>query len=444
MPLISSRKHRVAFFLALAFFGLTTCSASAQSKFETRSWMEDLFDSPGRTINVGGQVKPASDVQLGQLAIPGSHDSTAENMGDFADECEQAGFFQRHFGKGLTRRYARTQHHDLYTQARLGVRSFDIRPYYSGGELRTCHTLDAGTFRSAFEGDGGLQRFIRENPKEVVIVNVSHFRPRRGDDDSKHDRGIVAMASYLRDNVCPNAMDPSVVAEPGAVTLGQMWAAKKNYVVVADNDEDLHKKLRDRLGDGKCIYNSAQLSGGYAGERDRVSYGDGKSSSTNLWRGILGEVFCERRPFVSCDYGENGLESPDTVRRATEKVLMDTFQEKHKSLHETSYIWVYGNFAGFNDTDVVRFRVNASDSALTAATDDRRLLVDDGVFKNTYVHAGLKPYAADFINRLRNQSDLRKTGTGVGVVNMDAIGRDNTFEEFISPMLVIDRQILTR
>lgn len=134
---IRNRLLGAACALALAFSTLAAFSASAQAKFQAQSWMDDLFAGPGRTIDVGGQIKPASDVRLGQLAIPGSHDSTADKMGGFADECENPSFFQRNFGEGLTRRFARTQQHDLYTQADLGVRSFDIRPYYNGHELRT-------------------------------------------------------------------------------------------------------------------------------------------------------------------------------------------------------------------------------------------------------------------------------------------------------------------
>ncbi len=402
--------------------------------------MTELFDDPGRTIVVDRQTKPAPEIQLGQLAIPGSHDSTADDMGGFADECQSAGFFQKTFGEGLTRRWARTQHHDLYTQARLGIRSFDIRPYYNGSELRTCHTLDAGSFRSAFEGDGGLKRFFSENPKEVAIVNISHFRPRRDGNDAKFDRGIDAMANYLRENVCPQAIDPSVAPQPGRITLAQMWAEKKNFVLVADNEEDFYGRLRAKLGVGKCIYNSDEISGGYAGEEDRVPIGDGRSSSTNLWNGILGKLTCNRKGV----YCGGGGETPDTVRRATEKILLDKFKAGHKSLHETSYIWVYGTFAGLGNSQVLLFKKEAGDCTLLDATDHRQVLLDDGWFYNTYIDGGLKPFAESFVNRLRDEANLRQTGVGVGVVNMDGIGYGDTFNEFVSPMLVIDRQILTR
>lgn len=152
------------FALVLSVCVVVPSGASAQGEsWQTDSWMKDLFGQEGGTITVGtGQekeTKPASSVQLGDLAIPGSHDSTADVMGGFAEECEQAGWFQRNFGKGLTQRWACTQHHDLYTQAKLGVRSFDIRPYYDGTLMRSCHTLDAGLLRPAFDD---LNRFVAE------------------------------------------------------------------------------------------------------------------------------------------------------------------------------------------------------------------------------------------------------------------------------------------
>ena len=430
----------VCFLLAFALFvsGLAASSASAEeADWPVSSWMERLFGHGG-TITVKGQTKPASSIRLGQLAIPGSHDSTAHNMGGFARECGNPSFFQEHFGKGLTQRYARTQHHDLYFQATHGVRSFDIRPYYTGSELRTCHTLDAGSLKSAFEGEGGLNRFLRENPKEVVILNFSHYRPGRGDDEDKHDIGIAAMARFLRTEVCPRAVTLSP-ADPGSISLQRIWDAGKQYVVVVDDEEGLHDML-ERLGLGWCMYEASELSGGYAGERDNVDIGGGRHSSTNLWQGLYDQVSCGRK-FVSCDYGR-GPENADTVREATEKILLDKFRGSRKSLHETSYIWVYGQFGDFGNFEAAKFRANLNDSSLLNATDKRRLLVDDGYVFDTYVDAGLKPYAENFINRLGDIADTKKTGEGVGVVNMDAIGRDDTFEEFVRPLLRIDRALL--
>jgi len=455
MPYTSRNRLRLLcsmFVLALSFCAMVTSSASAEGRdWNVNSWMTGLFNHGG-TITVKGKKQPASSVELGQLAIPGSHDSAADNMGDFADECQDASFFQRNFGKKMTKSYARTQHHDLYTQAKLGVRSFDIRPYYDGNELRTCHTLDAGSFRSMFEGQGGLERFLGEHPKEVAIVNISHFRPIRPKDDEddpknyrvRHDRGIEAMANYLHDNVCPRAMDPSVVPDAGSISLQAMWKQDKDYVVVADNDQDLYRKLKAELGKDNCLYNSHdQISGGYAGERKRVSYGDGNYSSTNLWWGMFDEVFCERNPFKDCDYGRDGYETADTVRRATEKTLLDQFREGHKSLHETSYIWAYGNFAGFGNFEAAKFRLNLNDSSLIGATEEKQLIVDEGVFKDTKVRAGLLPYAEEFIKRLEAASDRKNMDVGVGIVNMDAVGRsDLTFKEFIRPLLRIDRALL--
>lgn len=239
--------------------------------------------------------------------------------------------------------------------------------------------------------------------------------------------------------LCNKAFPSHWAPEPGLISLQQMWDAKRNYVIVVDNDEGLYDKLVNR-GFHQCIYRSSKISGGYAGEQNSVDIGNGKSSSTNLWQGLFDQVQCER-----CDDyvpGRGGLESADTVRSATEKILLEKFRGPRESLHETSYIWVYGTFAGFGDIQSALFRKALNDSSLIGATDKKRLLVDDGLFYDTYVDAGLKPYAEDFINDLRDETNLRQTGHGVGIVNMDAIGRDDTFEEFIRPLLRANRAIL--
>jgi len=445
---------------AMGGAGMAGADLDGVSKlWDTDSWMGDLF-STGTITGPDGKQEDARSVSLQQLAIPGSHDSGAYTTGDWAPECQETNVFQRFFGEGTTRRWARTQHHDTYTQAKLGIRSFDIRPYWDGRTLRTCHTLQTASLRDVFEGtatgESGLAKFVKENPKEVVIVNLSHWYTEKDENKEKYNEGISALVQFMRKNVCTRAVRPSTTQTPGDIELGDAWARKKNYVVLADESNGLYEQLASRLPD--CVFNTKYfVSGGYPGEHDSVSYGNGDKSSTNLWRGMLDENVCENHRFVNkhCTYGRGGRENADTVRHASEQILLDQFKGTRRGLHETSYIWVYGTFARVkNFPDMVDFPLIMDEANLIAATEEKVMTVHDVWYLPAdRVRAGLYPYAADFIKRLESKADRRpwfnydterwEPGTGVNIVNMDAVGRSpGTRDGLINPMMGINHTLL--
>lgn len=415
--------------------------------WKAHSWMGDLFSDTNRIRFGIGSSTAASNVKLGQLAIPGSHDSGAYFVRDPAPEC--GGGFLNDLTPGTSKRWARTQHYDLYTQAELGVRSFDIRPYWDGHELRTCHTLDAASlddvFTSTKTGHKGLNKFATEHPQEAMIINLSHFHTGANNGTGLWHKAMQELTAYLRKNVCKKADNPKLTnGIAGDVTLRGLRSREKNYVVLADNDYDLYDYLIE-YGLSDCVFSTEKnISGGYAGEKESVPYAPGRHSSTNLWQGLSDEDICNGwAPFKTCDPGEGSEDGP-TVRRATEHVLINKIKKRAddgKSLHETSYIWAYGIFGEFGNTDM-RYIVGMDDASLILATEKKEMpayetLRWNGVVKTTYLQAGLLPYAEDFISRL--DVAAKSSGRGVNIVNMDAIGKSKaTDEQFITPLMKIN------
>lgn len=402
-----------------------------------RSWMYDTYwgTSTFATANGHDSGIRSFQIELGQIAIPGSHDSTTYKVGDFADVCGDPGLFAKNFGKGMAERWARTQHYDLYTQATLGIRSFDLRIYYDGSSIRTCHTLDAASLDEAIRGDGGLNRFVKEQPLEPVILNLSHYKAPEG----KSSEGLDNLVNYLRDNVCDKAMPATrtprgsateIAVNPARLQLVQIAEAAKNYIVLVDRESGVYDYLADH-GLKSCVFPTGDfVSGGYAGIQD-VDLGNGVVASTNLWTALARSI--------------NGTDRLLAVRarEATQLVLIDAMKNRTRDkLHETSYIWAYDKTSddGFGDADAVWIKQRYDDDLLQ--------MTEKGVVEwNSYyifsgeVEVGLLEQGADFIGRLDERAQALKTN--VNIVNMDAIGNTwLTRDGFIRPVLALNTRMV--
>ena len=395
---------------------------------------------------------PAPYVKLKSLAIPGSHDSGAYFTREGVPQCGWEPVMA--ITPSFTSNWARTQHYDLYTQAELGARSFDIRPWWNDSqkELRTCHTLDTASFDDVFTslkpGNTGLNKFAQDHPKEVMIINLSHFKTGFNNDTPGYNRAIDGLAEYLRKNVCPKAIGPkfSKTGLAGDLRLHTMWTRQKNYVVLADNDYNLYSRLKDREGMSDCIFSSQDnLSGDYAGEQNSVSYGDGYTSSTNLWKGLVQESKCKYVGKIevlfwtvyepNCTYGK-GSENASTVRLATEKVLLDAIKGDRKSLYQTTYIWAYGTWADFGEAGLAGVIHFSPDANLIKATEQKEMVGNERY--GYRVQAGILPYTNNFIEQLEQAA--KESQRDVNIVNMDAIGKSSeSHYQFMVPMMQINQ-----
>jgi hypothetical protein len=422
---------------------------SSQKPWHSSTWMGDLFG----TGHLAASGLPAPDVTLRQLAIPGTHDSGAYFTGHYVSECNggNPGFAQQYLDSGVSEQWARTQHHDLFGQADLGARAFDIRPYWDGQSLGTCHARKTASLDDVFTnttpGHTGLNKFVADHPKEVMLINISHFAA-GSSDQPKYKYGVYKLGLFLRDNVCPHALTLSEAAyrnqggSPGGVTLATMWKYGKNYVIIANESTSFFHQIVKWAPN--CVFPGGSISGGYPGENTAVKLSDGKTSTTNYWRAMFDEAKCSLRLWNPCQFGNGEFDSAQTVREASEQVLINQIKEPRKALHETTYIWAYGDWAGVGNSELAALPFAFSRSSLIAATEDREMII-----KHLFplpalkVKAGLFPDAKNFIARLQTAALSNGKGLGVNIVSMDALGNGNgTNTEFIAPMMEINKGLL--
>ncbi len=426
------------------------------------SWVGDIYLRHNfATASGHDSGMPASSVTLGQIAIPGSHDSAAYRTGDFAGPCNDLSDLAKKFGKPMTERWAKTQHHDLYEQAMLGVRSFDLRPYYDGSIIRTCHTLDTATLDQAIGGHSGLNRFIAEHPEEPVILNLSHYMTVGAKNSDEWRRGLDNLIDYLKNNVCDHALGTTLKARgpgglwttvPALMTVGEMNRLKRNYVVMADDGNDLYHYLSTH-GLDRCVFKAASNSSNAYAFPDRSENVAGRTVSLNLWDALL-------RAYVFGDQAI-GRSAVLATRSALQQFLIRSIAGRGKAkLHDTNYIWSYETpnigkvkdifpsvpFVG--DEDLGPFAVlvlkQKYDDGLIQMTD--RTSVDwtsnwPVPFSRGSVAVGLFDGGADFVQRLDQAA--RDAGTNVNVVSMDAIGTSpGTRSGFIDPLMALNTRMV--
>ncbi len=429
----NSSMSRILSGLLLTFSISTICEAqtatkSTEVKWTGSDWMGQIFGSGGN-IKLNDVILPAGQVALGDLAIPGSHDSGTYETNGSASACGSSSW-QYIFGalssityRGIVAKWAKAQQENVFDQLNAGVRSLDIRPYYQkgDGQLYTCHTLKTASFDSIFRNSGtSTGSFIQKHPKEVIFLKLSHFEYPDGHSKEAYD----AFANYLNKNICPKAYSPikGELENPGRVQLQQMWDSNKNYVVGAgDTGDSVQNSMYSELTKRgvNCLFqtnNAAHLSGGYpaniADQYPRSTQPDERDKallSVNLWYGEIKNTVTD-------------------IRHNSENFLMSDLV-KTRGLHETSYIWYYDQDKGMSTGQVTDILAVAGNTLLNVT--DRPV---------NYWATGLYPYAADFIYRLHAQA--RKSGANVNIVNMDSIGRGRiTQDSFIAPLMNINLQL---
>lgn len=393
----------------------TTLSGD-ERQWSPPTWMFDLFNT----------ADPAYKVKLRDIAIPGTHDSHTYKVGNPLKAC--GGNDIHRLAIKTARGWAKTQTDNIYDQARAGVRAFDIRPVVyehvthippqepiKRKALSTCHTLEAATMHDLFDSEVGLNRFARENPKEVSIINLSHFNF----SDYSEREALDTLGDFVNEHVCPRAIVPGwegVPNNPGAIELQTMWKFNKQFVV--GGDHQLYTGLKDKV---KCMFElspeAGTLRGGYAaGSKAKEPHHD---KEINLWLAQLNGRKTD-------DWAADSVAFHDRwsyvgyARKRTEYLLVRNLEAGWSGLSESSYIWVYNN----DNMDWSDAAYTASGSNLVNAT--RQVLW---------------PTAANLIASLWHGSN--QLGTRVNIVNMDAVerGEDTTYRNFINPLMNLNKMI---
>eukprot|EP01083_Nonionella_stella_P122396 368222_1 len=140
-------------------------------------WMGDLTDYEFEV-----DVKPFGSRTLQEIVLPGTHGAGAYElelkMGtttkwDLNKIYDAAKQWDIEFGY-IARAWLATQAHSIYDQLVFGIRYLDLRAIWNPeeSEWRHVHVFYGGPFDiSIFE----LARFLKEHPKEIVVVELQHI-----------------------------------------------------------------------------------------------------------------------------------------------------------------------------------------------------------------------------------------------------------------------------
>lgn len=203
------------------------------------TWMECVFSQTGLNPDTRQLERMANFARIGQIAIPGTHDSGANNrMGigsKFIDQCTGAPPWTSYAAK-VVLNWAKTQNQPVSNQISDGSRYFDLRLIYGqvdAGFLKeewiTCH---GKTGESVIDIVGSLESYSRSHPKEINIVNVQKLY----EDKSK----MQLLANTLR-KLCSAAPTESDVKDltgsphPANLTVSQMWEHKWSTILTVDD-----------------------------------------------------------------------------------------------------------------------------------------------------------------------------------------------------------------
>ena len=101
--------------------------------------------------------------------------------------------------------------------------------------LRHCHSLAGNSWDDIFGTNGqtqGLLQFIQAHPKEILIVDITHFYDSAtGDEADKYK-------DYVQESLCNHVIDPSTAGKshPGEMTVQEIWDSGKNIALYIGTD----------------------------------------------------------------------------------------------------------------------------------------------------------------------------------------------------------------
>ncbi|KAM7538150.1 hypothetical protein Aperf_G00000072228 [Anoplocephala perfoliata] len=134
-------------------------------------------------------------IPLSKLAIPGSHDSCSYSIDYTCDLSEDNDaflvlIFLGDIGKEISARWGRTQDANLSEQLSAGIRYFDLRVLHR--ESDNVFYFVHGQFAKDLLSElFDIRLFLREHPKEVVILDFNHLYCFQSDALSRFVRYLI-------------------------------------------------------------------------------------------------------------------------------------------------------------------------------------------------------------------------------------------------------------
>jgi hypothetical protein len=197
------------------------------------------------------------NIPLWKLKIPGSHDS---GMWDPEDkngpDSPGLSWVPDFLHDSIVEPWSKSQRLDVYEQLTTGIRYLDIRlarydlekGIFAFGLKRTIPDCVASKTHYVYWTTHGLlggkfinflnrvKKFLAENPKEIVIMDINHLYGQDVGKDPAHDANAlsawIVSQPGIGDRMVPKSITPSS-------TVGEVWATGKNLVIIVDPKSDV-------------------------------------------------------------------------------------------------------------------------------------------------------------------------------------------------------------
>lgn len=172
-----------------------------------------------------GQLSPQlRSIPIIFLAIPGSHDSLMYKVmrrSPVAPDAPQHLHLWNVLVPGIVRRWVQTQELEAGAQLELGVRYFDIRASYLGGNFMICHGLYSG---DSLQPLHEINLFLDQHPTEVVILDFQHVYNATAEQHQSYCDTIAAIFG--------NKILPRLGNSLTKCSLDDMTASGKQVIVI--------------------------------------------------------------------------------------------------------------------------------------------------------------------------------------------------------------------
>ncbi len=207
-----------------------------------------------------------ADFSIRELAIPGTHDSGTYGLDDrlFADDGNMGkGIFKAdgylpghveldlHWVKHKTswwphipywtlhisliphaeyiHSFSKTQGKSIYEQLHNGVRYIDMRVLYDDNHLYLIHVLKGP---SVFRVIDDVNKYLRENPYEIVILDFNHFYTQNGSGSKIPDEWNRKLYSKIIRTLGDLMIPPPT--DVNTLTMNGIWASGKQVIILYD------------------------------------------------------------------------------------------------------------------------------------------------------------------------------------------------------------------
>jgi len=177
-------------------------------------------------------------IPLRQLSIPGSHDSGGfyldKNSSIAPGEGKTIKVLAHLFGscaKNIIHNWSITQDLPIYDQLKHGIRYFDFRVAYdeSTKKFYFVHGLYGLTYSKIFEG---FKQFIKEHPKEVIILDFNHIYEFKAEQHS-------AFTKLIEENFQGKLYSSGTKGTN--CSLNDIWGCGSNIIAFYDDDASTKK-----------------------------------------------------------------------------------------------------------------------------------------------------------------------------------------------------------